>query len=135
MKKNNGAFKPIRKKGQKRRFGIAGAANVAATNIVLQIMLASNVFSTSFCTFTSQLFNGTLGYLIYGKLVFKAEGLRDHKPAIKYSLLLLGMWILNTAGIKFGIYTGLSKSMSALAMIPLLAVTSYVIQKSWVFPR
>ena len=130
-----GAFKPTKRKGQKRRFGIAGIANVATTNIVLQAMLASNLFSTSFCTLASQLLNGALGYLIYGKLVFKAEGLRNHKPVIKYILLSLAMWALNTAGIEAGTTSGLSKNISALAMIAPLAITSFIIQKSWVFQR
>ncbi len=131
----DGASKTDLSRGRKRRFGIAGAANVAATNALLQGMLASNLFSTSFCTLVSQLLNGALGYLIYGKLVFKAEGLRSHKPLLKYMILLLGMWAMNTGGIELGIFYGLSGNVSALAMIPLLAITSYNIQKRWVFLR
>ena len=50
--------------GRKRRFGLAGIGNVIATNLLLQAMLATNLFSTGLSTLASQLFNGLVGYAI-----------------------------------------------------------------------
>ena len=71
-------------RGQKRRFGAAGLLNVLITNAVLQMLLVSNLVSVAVATLISQVINASLGYAIYGKLVFKAKGLRHHRPLIRY---------------------------------------------------
>ena len=129
----NGASKTNSRRGRKRRFGIAGAANVILTNAVLQALLASNVVNIAVATLTSQAVNTIFGYTIYGKLVFRAQGLRQKKPVIRYTLLMTAMWILNTGGIELGATANISKNIAALAMVPVLAVLSYVAQKNWVF--
>ena len=121
--------------GQKRRFGIAGIINVLITNAALQGLLASNIVSIALATLISQLINTILGYAIYGKLVFGAKGLRKMKPAIRYSLLMTGMWVLNAAGIQYGSALNLTKNVAAILMIPILAVLSYIAQKYWVFQK
>ena len=129
----NGALKTDSRRGRKRRFGIAGAANVILTNAVLQALLASNVVNIAVAALTSQAVNTIFGYTIYGKLVFRAQGLRQKKPVIRYTLLMTAMWILNTGGIELGATANISKNIAALAMVPLLAVLSYLAQKNWVF--
>jgi len=121
-------------KGRKRRFGIAGIANLAATNILLQMMLSTNLFSTSFCTLMSQILNASLGYLLYGKIVFEADDIRSHKPMLKYMIMSLAIWGMNTACIQAGSLFNISRNVSALAIIPFLALASYIIQKKWIFP-
>ena len=122
-------------KGQKRRFGIAGIINVLITNAVLQALLASNFTSITIATLISQSITTILGYTIYGKLVFGAKGLRQREPVIRYGLLMIGMWLLNTIGIELGSTLSISKNAAALLMIPCLAVLSYTSQKHWVFRK
>ena len=122
-------------KGQKRRFGVAGIINVLITNAALQALLASNLANVAVATLISQSINTILGYTIYGKLVFGAKSLRQREPVIRYSLLMIAIWLLNTTGIELGSVLSLSKNAAAILMIPLLAVLSYVGQKHWVFSK
>ena len=120
-------------RGQKRRFGAAGIINVALTNLALQALLASNAISVTAATLISQLINTCLGYAIYGKIVFRAQGLRHHQPLVRYLLLMTAMWILNTVGIELGEAAGINKNFAAAGLVPFLAVLSYFCQKRWVF--
>ena len=124
---------PRHQVGQKRRFGAAGIINVVLTNLVLQALLASNVISVTASTLISQLINTCLGYAIYGKIVFRAQGLRHHQPLLRYLLLMTAMWILNTVGIELGEAAGIHKNFAAAGLVPFLAVLSYFCQKNWVF--
>jgi putative flippase GtrA len=121
--------------GRKRRFGVAGLINVAITNIVLQALLASTTVSIVAATLTSQAVNTLLGYLIYGKVVFQAKGLRNHRPALKYLGLMTLIWLLNSAMIEAGTNLGVPRNITAAGMIPVLAVVSYTGQKNWVFKK
>ena len=128
-------MKTNKHKGQKRRFGIAGIINVVITNAALQALLANNVASIALATLISQCINMILGYTIYGKLVFKAEGLKQRKPITCYALLMIGMWLLNSIGIELGTSLNISKNSAAILMVPCLAVLSYIAQKYWVFRK
>lgn len=44
------------------------------------------------------------------------------------------MWMLNTTGIELGTSMGIQKNITAAALIPLLAIVSYLSQKLWIFP-
>ena len=122
-------------RGQKRRFGVAGIINVILTNAALQALLASNLANVAVATLISQSINTILGYIIYGKLVFGAKGLRQREPVIRYGLLMIAMWLLNTIGIELGSVLSLSKNAAAIVMVPCLAVLSYSAQKYWVFRK
>jgi putative flippase GtrA len=124
---------PNRPRGQKRRFGAAGVTNVLITNLVLQALLASSVVGVTAATLISQVINTCLGYAIYGKMVFKAERLRHHRPLLSYLLLMTGMWLLNAAGIASGEALGVNKNLAAAGLIPCLAMLSFLGQKYWVF--
>ena len=125
--------KPPSHRGQKRRFGIAGIINVLITNVVLQSLLASNQVSVSTAALASQTVNTALGYLIYGKIVFKNKGLRQHQPMARYLILMAGMWAVNTIGIEASQILSINKNIAAIALIPALAVLSFIGQKYWVF--
>lgn len=129
----NSALAKNQQRGQKRRFGLAGIINVLLTNVVLQALLASNLVSVTAATLVSQLINTCLGYSIYGKMVFKAKGLRHHRPLLRYLLLMTAMWLLNTASIAGGEALNINKNLAAAGLIPLLAVLSFCAQKYWVF--
>jgi len=125
----------INSTGRKRRFGAAGLINVIATNILLQILLASHLTSISTATIISQTFNGITGYVLYGKWVFKSSNLPTWQNQATFALLMTCNWILNTLGIQIlssdGI--GLSRNWAAAAMITPLAILSYSIQKLIIF--
>ena len=116
--------------GRKRRFLGYGALNVLATNLVLQGLLL--VLGTGLATFLSQLLNVGLGFVLYGKRVFRVERLQK-RSALAYSLMALGLWWCNWAGISLLAGWGLSRNLAALLLIPVLAALSYTVQKLVVF--
>ena len=126
---------PPRTLGRKRRFGAAGLANVALTNVFLQILLLVPAIPAALCTLASQLFNGTLGYALYSQWVFRANRLRDSKAALRYALAQVLFWVLNLSLITRGEAAGLNRNVTALLAVPVLAGISYLLQKHWVFPN
>ncbi len=116
--------------GRKRRFLGYGALNVLATNLVLQSLLL--VLGTGLATFLSQLLNVALGFVLYGKRVFRVERLQK-RSALSYALMALGLWWCNWAGISLLAGWGLSRNLAALLLIPVLAALSYTVQKLVVF--
>jgi len=124
---------PNQARGQKRRFGAAGIANVLITNLVLQALLASSIVGVTTATLISQLINTCLGYAIYGKIVFKTQGLRHHRPLLSYLLLMTVMWLLNAGCIAGGEALEINKNLTAAGLVPCLAMLSFFAQKHWVF--
>ena len=116
--------------GRKRRFLGYGALNVLATNVVLQGLLL--VMGTGLATFLSQLLNVGLGFVLYGKRVFRVERLKK-RSALSYALMALCLWWCNWAGISVLAGWGLSRNLGALLLIPVLAALSYTVQKLVVF--
>jgi hypothetical protein len=116
--------------GRKRRFLGYGALNVLATNLALQGLLL--VLGTGLATFLSQLLNVGLGFVLYGKRVFRVERLQK-RSALSYALMALGLWWCNWAGLSLLAGWGLSRNLAALLLIPVLAALSYTVQKLVVF--
>ncbi|QNG29019.1 GtrA family protein [Synechococcus sp. LTW-R] len=116
--------------GRKRRFLGYGALNLLATNVVLQGLLL--VMGTGLATFLSQLLNVGLGFVLYGKRVFRVERLQK-RSALSYALMALCLWWCNWAGIDWLAGLGLTRNLAALILIPVLAALSYAVQKLVVF--
>ena len=116
--------------GRKRRFLGYGALNVLATNVVLQGLLL--VMGTGLATFLSQLLNVGLGFVLYGKRVFRVERLQK-RSAVFYALMALFLWWCNWAGIDWLAGLGFTRNLAALILIPVLAALSYAVQKLVVF--
>ena len=116
--------------GRKRRFLGYGALNVLATNVVLQGLLL--VMGTGLATFLSQLLNVGLGFVLYGKRVFRVERLQK-RSALSYALMALSLWWCNWAGISVLARWGLSRNLAAVLLIPVLAALSYTVQRLVVF--
>jgi hypothetical protein len=116
--------------GRKRRFLGYGALNVLLTNLVLQGLLL--VLNTGLATLLSQLLNVGLGFVLYGKRVFRVERLQK-RAAFRYLLLALLLWWANWAGIAALVSSGLQRNLAALLLVPLLAGLSYSVQKLVVF--
>ena len=116
--------------GQKRRFLGYGALNVLATNAALQGLLL--VVGTGLATFLSQLLNVGLGFVLYGKRVFRVDRLQK-RSALLYALMALSLWWCNWAGIDWLAGLGLTRNLAALILIPVLAALSYAVQKLVIF--
>ncbi len=116
--------------GRKRRFVGYGALNVLLTNLVLQGLLL--VLNTGLATLLSQLLNVGLGFVLYGKRVFRVERLQK-RAAFRYLLLALLLWWANWAGIAALVGSGLQRNLAALLLVPCLAALSYTVQKLLVF--
>jgi hypothetical protein len=126
-------LKVLSKAGQKRRFLAFGLLNIAITNFLLQLLLAINL-ATVLATLISQLLNVGLGYVLYGTQVFRVVRL-GQRSAVAYGLLALLLWWGNWAGITGLAQLGWPRSVSALALIPVLAACSYLAQKKLVFAQ
>ena len=118
--------------GKKRLFLVLGIFNMLVTNIILQILLV--MVPTSVATIISQIFNFLIGYYLYGKKVFKVKKL-DKFFLKKYLFLALTLWILNFGFIESCFYFGVNKNLTALLLIPFLALFSYICQNKLVFKK
>ena len=116
--------------GRKRRFLGYGALNVLVTNSVLQLLLL--VAGTGLATLLSQVVNVSLGFVLYGKKVFRVERLQK-RSAASYLLMAVLLWWGNWIGISALSGWGLSRNLAALLLIPVLAAVSYTLQKLVVF--
>ena len=118
------------RKGEKRLFLIFGILNFLITNIVLQISLL--LIPTLFATVLSQTVNILIGYFLYGKKVFKLKELNKFVFR-KYLALALILWMLNFVLIQSFFYIGVNKNITAISIIPLLVIISYLSQRNFVF--
>jgi hypothetical protein len=119
--------------GTKRRFGVAGLSNILLTNGALQLLLHHHT-PVMTATLIAQIFNGVYGYVSYGKIAFRSS-LFNASTLARYSLMATGLWLSNWAGIQLFVQQGIPKSVGALLMIPLLALSSFVVQSVWVFAK
>jgi len=97
---------------------------------VLQVLLL--VAGTGLATLLSQVVNVSLGFVLYGKKVFRVERLQK-RSAASYLLMAVLLWWGNWAGISALSSWGLSRNLAALLLIPVLAAVSYTLQKLVVF--
>ncbi len=116
--------------GLKRRFLFYGAVNVFITNLFLQGLLL--LLPIALATMLSQMINLGLGYVLYGKAVFRVARF-TRRSAGAYAVLASLLWCLNWFGITVLVDQGFGKNFSAILMIPILPVISYSIQKSLIF--
>ncbi len=116
--------------GVKRRFLLFGIINVLITNIFLQALLL--VMRISLATLLSQLLNLCLGFVLYGKLVFRVKRL-NIRSALLYLSLASFIWILNWSAISLLVNLGFYPNFSAAIVLPLLAAISYAFQKLLIF--
>ena len=116
--------------GEKRLFLSFGIFNFLITNFVLQVLLL--LIPTILATVISQLVNLILGYYLYGKKVFKFMRL-SKCIFFKYLSLAFILWIFNFGLIQYFFYYGFNKNITAIFIIPLLVIISYLSQKYFVF--
>ena len=116
--------------GEKRLFLLFGIFNFLITNFVLQFLLL--LIPTILATVISQLTNLIIGYYLYGQKVFKFARLSKF-VFFKYLFLAFILWILNFGLIEYFFYYGFNKNITAMFIIPLLVLISYLSQKYFVF--
>ena len=117
---------------QKKLFLGYGILNFLITNIILQISLL--IMPTLIATILSQFINLIIGFYLYGRKVFKFNGL-NNLVFKKYLLLALILWLLNFGLIELLFNYGMNKNLSASVIIPLLVTISYLCQKNYVFKK
>ena len=135
---NQGTYqflKPTHPFGFKRRFFVAGVANIFLTNLLLQLLLFSGLISIGGCTLISQIFNGMIGYIIYGKFVFASQALLTFSKSVRYFVLMTSLWLLNWTGIYALQSFNIGKNTGGLLMIIPLAAYSFTLQRRWVFKK
>jgi len=121
----------ILNKREKFRFLIYGTINTLATNIILQFFLL--ISSVPIATFISQVSNLLIGFFLYGKRVFKIKVLSKNK-LLSYIILAIFSWQINAFLILFlSSKIELSNNLSAILILPILAVWSYLMQKIFIF--
>ncbi|MBD2550361.1 GtrA family protein [Microcystis elabens FACHB-917] len=118
--------------GRRRRFLLFGAVNVAITNACLQLLLS--LAPIGLATFCSQVVNFSLGYVLYGKGVFRVDRM-GRRSAAAYGLVSILLWGVNWGGIALLSGLGLSSKLAALLLVPILPLISYALQLRFVFPR
>jgi hypothetical protein len=112
------------------KFLFLGIVNTFLTNLILQIGLF--VFPTVLATLLSQMFNLLFGYHFYSTKVFKV-GSKKLGFFVKYIFMILILWNLTWITIDYLYSYGISKNLTAILIIPPLALFSYCMQKYFVF--
>ena len=107
-----------------------GFLNFLATITFLQLLLV--YIETGFATLLSQTLNFSLGYFLYGKVVFKIDKLKFNNAA-RYFLLSVILWFTNWFGINYISNNFINENIAALVMIPFQVLLSYGFQKKFVF--
>jgi len=116
--------------GEKRLFLSFGIFNFLITTFVLQVLLL--LIPTILATVIAQLVNLILGYYLYGEKVFKFRRLSKF-IFFKYLFLAFILWILNFGLIQYFFYEGFNKNITAILIIPIMVLISYLSQKYFVF--
>ncbi len=120
-------------KDEKIRFLFYGSVNSLLSNIVLQVFLL--IVKISVATFICQVFNLVLGYFLYGSKVFGISNFSKNKFGL-YCILALTSWQLNWLIISTLTYKlDLSSNISAIIVLPFIALWSYLIQKLFIFRK
>ena len=107
-----------------------GILNFLITHITLQVSLL--LMPTILATVLSQFTNLTICFYLYGKKVFKYNGL-NNLVFKKYLLLATILWLLNFSFIQIFFNFGVNKNITAIFCIPPLVLISYFFQKNYVF--
>ena len=107
-----------------------GILNFLITHIILQVSLL--LIPTIFATVLSQFINLIIGFYLYGKKVFKYNGL-NNAVFKKYLFLATILWLLNFSFIQIFFNFGVNKNITAIFCIPPLVLISYFSQKNYVF--
>ena len=108
------------------RFLIAGIVNTFLSNYILLILLSSLTVGSA--TFVSQIFHAVGGYLASKYGVFNRSG-----SPILYALLVFFSWVTQWFLLKTMIDLSIRPIFAISILIPILATTSFLTQKTLIF--
>lgn len=108
------------------RFIFFGVITTILSNSLLLLLLA--ILPIGISTFFSQIFHAFLGYISNKYGVFKRKG-----NTSSYVTLVILSWLIQWILIKIIMYYGFQKEVAILFIIPILAISSFTIQKTIIF--
>ncbi len=108
------------------RFVFFGVITTILSNSLLLLLLATLPIGIS--TFFSQIFHAFLGYISNKYGVFKRKG-----NTSSYFILVILSWLIQWILLKIIMYYGVQKEFAILFIIPIIAISSFTIQKSIIF--
>ena len=108
------------------RFIFYGVINTILSNSLLLFLLA--ILPIGISTFFSQIFHAFLGYISNKYGVFKHKG-----NTSSYTILVILSWVIQWILLKIIMYHGVQKEFAILIIIPIIAVSSFTIQKTIIF--
>ena len=108
------------------KFIFFGLINTCLSNYLLIFLIS--FLPIGFATLASQICHALLGYLSNKYGVFKSKG----NPR-SYALLVISSWVTQWIILKTIINLGLSPKVAIIIVIPILALTSFTIQKTIIF--
>ena len=119
------------------RFLVFGGINFAATNLMLILLLQT--IPTSLASGCAVISNFLLGYFFNRYQVFRGRSYlsqKNQRYLRLYACVALGSWIIYVICIPLlSSYLNISKSISALLLIPVLTIYSYLMQSRIVFNK
>lgn len=91
-------------------------------------------FPVYISTFISQFINVIIGYYISSIYIFSLKNKFSTKSLFLYILYAVLIWLTNWFFINFiSLYFYLNKNLSAIIILPLLVLLSYLVQKNIIF--
>ena len=115
---------------KKKRFLLTAFFVWGITQITLHIFILylPIILATSF----SQIIYVVLGFHLYRTKVFKIKKINKYNIQ-RFLLMSLILWLINFYGINFLNIFITNKNLCAILMIPILAISSFSIQKNFIF--
>ena len=103
-----------------------GVINTILSNSLLLLLLA--ILPIGISAFFSQIFHAFLGYISNKYVVFKRTG-----NTSSYVTLVILSWLMQWILLKIIMYYGVQKEVAILFTIPIIAISSFTIQKTIIF--
>ena len=108
------------------RFVVAGTANTLVSQGALLVLLG--VLPVIAATLLSQLLHAGCGYLTSARAVFGCSG-----SPLRYGLVVALSWLLQWQALAGLLRAGLPRGQAVALLVPVLALTSYGLQRRLVF--
>ncbi len=115
---------------KKKRFLLTAFFVWGISQITLQIFIL--YFPTILATSFSQIIYIVLGFHLYSSKVFKIKK-RNNYHIQRFLMMSLILWFINFYGINFLNILIVNKNICATLMIPILAISSFSMQKYLIF--
>lgn len=108
------------------RFALAGTGNTLVSQALLLLLLG--VIPVAAATLVSQIVHACCGYLTSAKAVFGRAG-----SPWRYGAVVAMSWLLQWQALAGLLRAGLPRTLAVALLVPVLALTSYGLQRRLVF--